>query len=133
MYDTDEISFFYPTAQMLLIILVVLRAANYGLNHPIREVLYIPTTKEIKFKCKAWSDAFGTRLAKGTSSLFYKHVTSVTPAFTQLLSTSFAFSITIAWTIISFFLGRTLQRALDKKQVIGEESIASPAKVAKQG
>lgn len=123
------VSFFYPTAQMLLIILIVLRAANYGLNHPIREVLYIPTTKEIKFKCKAWSDAFGTRLAKGTSSLFYKHVTTVTPAFTQLLSTSFAFSVTIAWTIISYFLGRTLQQAIDKKQVIGEEGAGPAEKV----
>ena len=69
------VSYLFPSAQMFLVVVIILRAANYGLNHPIREVLYIPTTKEIKFKCKAWSDAFGTRLAKGSSSMFYKHVT----------------------------------------------------------
>lgn len=124
------VSFFFPTAQVFLTIVVILRAANYGLNHPIREVLYIPTTKEIKFKCKAWSDAFGSRLAKGSASVFYKHVVHFSPAVSQLMSSAFTFSITIVWVIISYFLGRKLQTAIDKKQVIGETETGSASKVA---
>jgi len=114
------LTFFFPTTQMFFISIVLLRAFNYGLNHPIREVLYIPTTKEIKFKAKAWSDAFGTRIAKGGASFFYKNVMQLSPAFGRLISTSFTFSITFIWIVVSYFLGRTLQRAIDHKEVIGD-------------
>lgn len=115
------IAFFFPTTQVFFAAVVLIRAANYGLNHPIREVLYIPTTKEIKFKCKAWSDAFGTRIAKGSASVFYQHAMHYSPAIGQLMSSAFTFSVTFVWIIISYFLGRTLQRALDRKQVIGQQ------------
>lgn len=115
------ISYFYPTANVLFAALVVLRAANYGLNHPVREVLYIPTTKDIKFKAKAWTDAFGTRIAKGSASIFYKQVATLTPALSHFLSSSFMLSITGVWVVVSYFLGRTLQKAIDKKYIIGEE------------
>lgn len=121
------VSFFFPTTQVFFAAVVLIRAANYGLNHPIREVLYIPTTKEIKFKCKAWSDAFGTRIAKGSASVFYQHALHYSPAIGQLMSSAFTFSITFMWVIISYFLGRTLQRALDHKQVIGEKETSLAA------
>ena len=48
------------------------------------------------------------------------------------MSSAFTFSITFVWIIISYFLGRTLQRAIDKKQVIGQNGPSSPDKVAKE-
>jgi AAA family ATP:ADP antiporter len=112
--------FLYPSAETLFIVAALLRGANYGLNHPIREMLYIPTTKEIKFKSKAWTDAFGTRMAKGGASLFYKNVCTYTPAFSHLLTNGLMFSVTAVWLIVSYFLGRTFQHALDKQLIIGE-------------
>ncbi|MDQ5890605.1 MAG: carrier protein [Candidatus Dependentiae bacterium] len=114
--------FFFPSAETLFLVAALLRGANYGLNHPIREMLYIPTTKEIKFKSKAWTDAFGTRIAKASGSLFYKNVSSYSPAFSHLVSNSFMLSITSVWLVVSYFLGRTLQKALDTQSVIGNES-----------
>lgn len=112
--------FFFPTPNMFFIAIVLLRAFNYGFNHPVREVLYIPTTKDIKFKSKAWTDAFGTRIAKTTGSLFYKNVSKLSGGYASLLVSGFTFSITIAWVIISYFLGRTLQDTLDQKKIIGD-------------
>jgi AAA family ATP:ADP antiporter len=115
------LSFFSPSPDTLLVVVVILRAANYGLNHPIRETLYIPTTKEIKFKSKAWSDAFGTRIAKASSSLFFKKTHHFAPAIRQMMSEGFMLSIAGLWIAISYFLGRRLQKAIDNKEVIGAE------------
>jgi AAA family ATP:ADP antiporter len=114
--------FFYPSAETLFMVAALLRGANYGLNHPIREMLYIPTTKEIKFKSKAWTDAFGTRTAKAGASLFYKNVCTYAPAFSHVLSTSLMFGITSIWLVVSYFLGRTFQHALDNQLIIGESA-----------
>ena len=42
---------------------VLMKSVNYAFSWPVREGLYIPTTKEIKFKSKSWIDAFGSKLA----------------------------------------------------------------------
>lgn len=43
---------------------VIIKGLNYALNNPTREVLYIPTSSDVKFKTKGWIDAFGARLLK---------------------------------------------------------------------
>lgn len=111
----------WPTAQVFFWVLVILRAFNYALNHPTREVLYIPTTKEIKFKSKAWTDAFGSRIAKSFGSVFnvlLKH----TSRATALLSSLFLnLGLASLWLVIAYLLGRKLQDAIDNKKVIGKE------------
>ncbi|HBS48097.1 TPA: hypothetical protein DEO28_03370 [Candidatus Dependentiae bacterium] len=57
-----------PTLSLFFIIMVILRAINYGFNQPIREMLYIPTVKDIKYKSKAWIDSMGRSLSKLTGS-----------------------------------------------------------------
>jgi ATP:ADP antiporter, AAA family len=48
---------------------LIFKALSYTLNNPAREVLYIPTSKDIKFKAKSWIESFGNRSFKvaGTS------------------------------------------------------------------
>lgn len=47
---------------------VLIKGLNYASNNPAREVLYIPTSKDVKFKTKGWIDAFGARTLKASSS-----------------------------------------------------------------
>lgn len=59
------------TYQLLWIffgIMVLIKCTAYTLNNPSREVLYIPTSDDIKFKTKGWIDAFGARAMKGVGS-----------------------------------------------------------------
>ena len=44
--------------------IVLIKGLNYALNNPSKEVLYIPTSKDVKYKTKGWIDAFGARLLK---------------------------------------------------------------------
>ncbi len=111
----------FPSSAVFFIALVLLRAINYALNHPTREILYIPTTKDIKFKAKAWTDAFGSRMAKGLGSAFNISLKQATPLFALMTSLSFSLGLTFAWLIVIYFLGKTLQNTIDTKTVIGEK------------
>jgi AAA family ATP:ADP antiporter len=102
-------------------ILVGLRSFNYALNHPTREILYIPTTKAIKFKAKTWTDAFGSRIAKSFGSIFNFSLKSFSPTVVLVSSLGLICSLSFFWVIIVYFLGKTLQDAIDNKTVIGQE------------
>ncbi|MFA6527629.1 MAG: Npt1/Npt2 family nucleotide transporter [Candidatus Babeliales bacterium] len=116
------ISIIFPVAGMVFFVSIGLRSFNYAFNHPTREILYIPTTKDIKFKAKAWSDAFGARMAKSFGSLFNVAMKGAAPSFVLLSSVGLSLGLTSLWLIVVYFLGRTLQNAIDNKQVIGQAS-----------
>ena len=44
--------------------MVTLKGLSYALNNPCKEVMYIPTSKDAKFKTKSFIDMFGSRSAK---------------------------------------------------------------------
>ena len=119
---------FFPYGWVLVGTLIGFKALNYSFNHPTREVLYIPTTKDIKFKAKSWSDAFGSRIAKSFGSIFNKFIGNVSPAFGLTLSLGFSLGLTSMWLIIVYFLGKTLQEAIDNKRIIGDEKMLSVEK-----
>ena len=48
-----------------LVIMVLSKAVNYALNKPVLKQLYIPTTKETKYKAQAWIEMFGSSGSKG--------------------------------------------------------------------
>lgn len=49
-------------------IMVLSKAVNYALNQPTMKQLYIPTTKDTKYKSQAWIEMFGSRGSKGAGS-----------------------------------------------------------------
>ncbi len=114
------ITYIIPSAGIFFAVLVALRSINYAFNHPTREVLYIPTTKDIKYKAKTWTDAFGSRIAKSFGSLFNVSIKGATPAFALISSLGLGLTLNFLWLIIVYFLGKTLQDAIDNKRVIGQ-------------
>jgi ATP:ADP antiporter, AAA family len=110
------LALFFQTPAVFFAVIVILRAVNYGLNHPTREALYVPTTKVIKFKAKAWTDAFGSRISKGAGSFFNVFVNGL-----ALPSIIFSMGLAAVWFVVSKALGNRYQHAIDNKEVIGEE------------
>jgi len=102
---------------------IVLRALNYAISYPVRESLYIPTIKEIKFKSKSWIDSFGSKLAKGFGSgfnIFAKTVFNAhgLAAFMAIHYAFFAVAVSL-WFIASYLLGNRFQKAVSRNEVIG--------------
>lgn len=105
----------------LLTVWIIMRAINYGFSYPVRESLYIPTVKEIKFKSKSWIDAFGTKFAKTGGSTFN--------LFAEFLGQDWVFGayciffagIIGIWTFAAYLLGIRFEKAVEAKEVIGLE------------
>lgn len=109
----------YPRLSMIFVVMVLMRAINYGFNHPLREILYIPTVKDIQFKSKAWIDSFGRTFSKTTGSTLNMLAILKTPYFGLLLESIFAIGLAIAWTFVALFVGKKYTRTIEKNEVIG--------------
>jgi AAA family ATP:ADP antiporter len=112
----------YPHLSTLFIVMVILRALNYGFSHPIREILFIPTVKDIQFKSKAWLDSFGRTFSKTTGSTFNMLAITQTPYFCIALESAFSFGLAVIWAIIALFLGRKYTKTIEENTVIGPKA-----------
>lgn len=105
-----------PTA--VGIVYVLIAAMNYAFAYPLRETLYIPTTKEMKFKTKSWIDAFGAKIARGFGSSFNIAVESLTASGAFIAHAGFFAGLVGVWLVISQLLGRRYERAVKHNEVI---------------
>lgn len=111
---------FTYTPEALIATFVVMRSINYGFSYPVRESLYIPTIKEIKFKSKSWIDAFGTKFAKSGGSAFNIYVVKfLAQDLIFMVYTIFFASIIGVWTVAALMLGKRFDKAVANNEVIG--------------
>ncbi|HRN78001.1 MAG TPA: Npt1/Npt2 family nucleotide transporter [Candidatus Dependentiae bacterium] len=103
----------------------ILKSINLAFSWPVRESLYIPTVKEIKFKSKSWIDAFGSKFAKTSGSAFNWATTQVSVSMYMPLHSFFFAGVVGLWFMAAYLLGRRFDRAIAKNEVIGldEEAI----------
>ncbi len=99
-----------------------LKALNLAFSWPVRESLYIPTVKEIKFKSKSWIDAFGSKFAKTSGSAFNWVTTQFSTQALMPLHSFFFAGIIGVWFMTAFLLGRRFEKAVANNEVIGLES-----------
>jgi len=104
---------------------VGLKSLNYAFSWPVRESLYIPTIKEIKFKSKSWIDAFGSKFAKSTGGVFIAgglfDVCSVGAVGALLPMYTFFGGLIGLWLITAYLLGYRFEKAVEENEVIGVE------------
>jgi ATP:ADP antiporter, AAA family len=107
---------FDPSLWVLFGAMVSIKGLSYALNQPCREMLYIPTSRDIKFKAKSWIDGFGYRgtyaLGSGINKLF-------TGVAAQLMYVPL---ITIVmsglWALVALYLGKTNQKLIAENKII---------------
>ncbi len=87
--------------------MVSLKGLGYAFNLPIKEMLYIPTSKDIRYKAKSWIDSFGKRMSKATGS-------SINALFipTELVfySSIIGLGIVSLWIMIALHVGRVYEK-----------------------
>jgi ATP:ADP antiporter, AAA family len=111
----------YPSLYAVAVVLAVLRALNYGFNRPVREMLYVPTVKNIRFKAKAWIDSFGKVFSKGSGALFnvgqiYFASLGLVFFIRAFALSSFCFSCFLL--VVSFFIGKKYEKTVDSDEII---------------
>ena len=97
---------------------VLLSATHYAFSSPLKESLYIPTVKELRFKSRSWIDAFGGKFSKVCGSL-YQHVSHHFIAAPFTIDAIF-FSILFGlWFMTAYLLGYKYEKATKNNEVIG--------------
>lgn len=102
-----------PTLRIAFWIMVGTKALNYAFNQPAKEQLYIPTTKETRYKAKAWIDMFGSRGSKATGSAINLLKKVIGDAFLPV-STIASLGFIGIWLCLALYLGRTHRKAIDE-------------------
>ncbi len=108
---------------MVMYAFIGLGTINYSLSVPLRETLYIPATKNMKFKAKAWIDSFGTKFSKGFGSLFAGIARFLPLGSSALMSIYVGFFsvLMLMWFVTAWLLGKKYEKAISNNEIIGNE------------
>lgn len=93
-------------------------ANDYSLNNTVRNMLFLPTTREQKYKAKQTIDSFFARLG----DTFQAVVVFVGTTVFALSISGFALinmSIAVVWLVLAFFIGRRYKHLVETDQTPG--------------
>lgn len=110
------------TPWSLLIVFTGVKSIHYAFSQPVRESLYIPTIKEIKFKSKSWIDAFGNKFAKASGNVYNIMTSNIIESQLITVHSFFFAGMVSIWFAASFLLGKRFEWAVSNNEVIGAES-----------
>ncbi|MGC2310509.1 MAG: Npt1/Npt2 family nucleotide transporter [Candidatus Babeliaceae bacterium] len=99
-------------------IMVFTKGLNYALNQPSKEQLYIPTTRETKYKAKAWVEMFGSRGSKAMGSGVNIVKGFVSPGIFMIFSSFASLGLCAVWFLVALYLGRTHKKAVENNKVV---------------
>jgi AAA family ATP:ADP antiporter len=110
-----------PTSGTLLlatfIVMMVAKGLGYAVNNPVKEMMYIPTSKDVKFKTKGFTDVFGTRMAKmGGAQITdaYKH----NLADLMIFGTYFSLGCSFVWILAALYVGKKNAQLVKEGEIV---------------
>ncbi len=98
-------SWSFPFIWVVFICMAAYKAFSYALNNPCKEIMYIPTSKDVKFKAKSCIDMFGARSAKASGSGIKALVEKTAASTTYGAIISLAI-IGFVWLPAALYVGR---------------------------
>eukprot|EP00629_Pelagomonadales_sp_RCC1024_P003177 CAMPEP_0119276624 /NCGR_PEP_ID=MMETSP1329-20130426/15735_1 /TAXON_ID=114041 /ORGANISM="Genus nov. species nov., Strain RCC1024" /LENGTH=516 /DNA_ID=CAMNT_0007277061 /DNA_START=178 /DNA_END=1724 /DNA_ORIENTATION=+ len=110
----------YPTLDTVFLAMLLLKGFSYCLNNPCKEILYQPTSSNVKFKAKSWIDVFGARGSKALGSV-------VTNFFSDSAADLLSYGSFVAMGVASFLIwvarwqGSEFDKLIGDGTKIGEE------------
>lgn len=107
-----------PTLAVVFWVMVFSKGINYALYQPSKEQLYIPTTKDTKYKAKAWTEMFGSRSSKAGGSAVNLLNKFMTPSSFIMVSSVLSLGLVGIWIMCALYLGRTHKKAVSENKVV---------------
>lgn len=107
-------------------IMVFSKAVNYALNQPTLKQLYIPTSKDTKYKAQAWIEMFGGRFSKFGGSVingFRKplvaHLGAIDGVARFLMFSSLiSFGLVGVWLLVAVYVAGIYDKAIKEKRIV---------------
>jgi AAA family ATP:ADP antiporter len=107
-----------PVLAVAFGVMVACKSINYSLNQPAKEQLYIPTSKDTKYKAKAWIDMFGIRLSKGTASGINTLRPLLGVATFTIMSLGLSAMLIMVWFLAAMFIGKEHRKAIKEDRIV---------------
>lgn len=107
--------FMVPTLSVVFFAQVCLKGLSYAINNPSKEMLYIPTGPDVKFKVKSWIDMFGGRSAKALGAFTVNPIKGSLDTLLHV-GTLIAFGWVAVWIFTALFVGKTWQALTLEKE-----------------
>lgn len=99
-------------------IMVFSKAVNYALNQPTIKQLYIPTTKDTKYKATAWIEMFGSRLSKAGGSAFAGLRPALGVASFLSIAAAGSMGLIALWIYIAMYVSKKYGKAIKDDTVV---------------
>lgn len=96
---------------------VMAKGINYVLYQPSKEQLYIPVSKDAKYKSKVIIDTMGSRFSKSLGS-GVNLVKGYAPAIFPFISLFSCVGLCGVWILVSIYLGKKYNEAVAKNTVV---------------
>lgn len=116
------VMFVSPVLSIAFWVMVFSKGVNYALGQPSKEQLFIPTTKDAKYKSKAWIDMFGSRSSKAAGAGFKGLSNGISHAAGAMAALSFlgvtSVAICLGWFFTTLYLGKKHKHAVENNEVV---------------
>ena len=108
----------FPSPQALSVAYSLLRALNFAFASPLREILYTPTSSDLRFKSKSWIDVFGARFAKSVGAYYNIFTASLAESMLFASHSIFFALILSCWFFVAYCVGRQFEHAIKNNLTI---------------
>lgn len=96
---------------------IIIKGTGFAINIPAKEIMYIPTSKDVKFKSKEWIDVFGARIAQAggaqITNIFKHNLTNL-----MIYGTFMSFGLIGVWLAAAFYVGKKNQELVRDNKII---------------
>jgi ATP/ADP translocase len=118
---TGIIIFIFIFCQNPLLITIIypfIGAINYSLSRPLRESLFIVTSKNIQFSTKQWIDSFGQKFSKTCGSGYTILLQYIPHQIIYNFQIAFFICLFSLWILLAYYLGKKWKSAIKNNQII---------------
>ncbi len=110
-----------PQLGIFFFAMVAIKAFSYALNSPIKEILYLPTSKDVKYKAKGFIDGLGGKISKAAGAGTAEAIRMISGgSMVALLNFGGMVSLGIVgfWMAVAYVLGNKYHSLIKKKEII---------------
>lgn len=114
---TLTLLWFNPSLWMFFIGMIVVKAFSYALNNPVKELIYLPTSKDVKMKAKGFIDGLGGKSAKAIGAGVGDRLAHNLPMLLNVGSI-IALGVIGLWVVVAIAVGKKYDDLIEKKDIV---------------
>ncbi len=94
----------FSSLSVLVVAFVAAKGLGYALYDPCKEIMYIPTSRDVKFKAKGWIDMFGYRASRAIGATMGTMLNGLGNMF--VAGSGATVTVCSLWLVVALLVGR---------------------------